>query len=282
LSRITPRGRFALVWVPAVLSLVLAGCAASVSSDSASSGPTRSAPTPPTVESSGAVAPPTMPDGELKLVAGKAMAMQRTTGLFGSMTTTGSSGVALTFDDGPDPTYTPKFLDMLKEMGVHATFCVVGKRAVLYPDLLRRIVAEGHTLCNHSYYHDMGLGKMDIPAMTKDLQDTTAVIEKAVPGYPVRYFRAPGGNFTKVLVEVAASLGMRSLSWAVDPRDWDFTNFGTGHAMVSHIMSVVQGQCRPGAVILSHDLSKPDTLAAYRLLIPWLKARFTLIPMPVF
>jgi peptidoglycan-N-acetylglucosamine deacetylase len=277
LSRITPRGRFALIWVPAVLFLVLAGCAASVST--ANLAPTTSAP--PSVGPS-ETAPPTMPAGELKLVVGKAMAMQKSTGLFGSMTMTGTESIALTFDDGPDPTYTPKFLDMLKEMGVHATFCVVGKRAVLYPDLLRRIVAEGNTLCNHSYYHDMGLGKMDIPAMTKDLQDTTAVIEKAVPGYPVRYFRAPGGNFTKVLVDVAASLGMRSLSWAIDPRDWDFTNFGTGQAMVHHIMSVVQGQARPGVVILSHDLSKPDTLAAYRLLIPWLKARYTLVPMPLF
>ena len=226
--------------------------------------------------------PDSMPDGELKLVAGKAMAMQRATGLFGSMTMTGSAGVALTFDDGPDPTYTPRFLDILKQMGVHATFCVVGKRAIQMPDLLRRIVAEGHTLCNHSYFHDLGLGTLEIPAIRKDLQDTTDAIHTAVPGYPVRYFRAPGGNFTKVLVDVAASLGMRSLSWAIDPRDWDFTAYGTGEAMVHHITSVVESQARPGVVILSHDLSKPDTLAAYRILIPWLKARFTLIPMPPF
>jgi peptidoglycan/xylan/chitin deacetylase (PgdA/CDA1 family) len=279
LSRITPRGGFALVWVPAVLFFVLTGCAASVSATRANMAPTTP---PPNVEPSQVAIPDSMPDGELKLVAGKAMAMQRATGLFGSLTKTGTDGVALTFDDGPDATYTPKFLDLLKQMGVHATFCVVGKRAIQMPDLLRRIVAEGHTLCNHSYYHDLSLGKMAIPAMTKDLEDTNDAIHKAIPGYPVRYFRAPGGNFTKVLVDVAASLGMRSLSWAVDPRDWDFPTYGTGQSMVNHIMSVVQGHARPGVVILSHDLSKPDTLTAYRLLIPWLKARFTLIPMPPF
>ena len=278
MSRITPRGRFALVWVPAVIFLVLSGCAASVN-DGPPAPPT-AAPVPSAEPE--VVLPDSMPDGELKLVAGKAMAMQRATGLFGAMTMTGGGGVALTFDDGPDPTYTPRFLDLLKQMGVHATFCVVGKRAIQTPDLLRRIVAEGHTLCNHSYYHDLGLGKMAIPAMTKDLQDTNDAIHKAIPGYQVRYFRAPGGNFTKVLVDVAASLGMRSLSWAVDPRDWDFPTYGTGQSMVNHIMSVVQSQSRPGVVILSHDLSKPDTLTAYRLLIPWLKARYTLVPMPPF
>jgi peptidoglycan/xylan/chitin deacetylase (PgdA/CDA1 family) len=159
---------------------------------------------------------------------------------------------------------------------------VVGKRAIQLPDLLRRIVAEGHTLCNHSYYHDLSLGQMTVAAMTKDLQDTTAAIQKAVPGYRVRYFRAPGGNFTQALVDVATSLGMRSLYWAVDPRDWDFPTYGTGAAMVKHIVSTVEAKAKPGAIILSHDLSKPDTLAAYKELIPWLlKKHFNLIPMPV-
>jgi peptidoglycan/xylan/chitin deacetylase (PgdA/CDA1 family) len=281
LSRITPRGRLTLLWLPAVLALVLAGCAASVSPNEAappSSTPTAETVAPTTAEPT----PESISDSQLQLVANRAMALQKGTGPYGVLTKTGSDGVGLTFDDGPDPTYTPQFLDLLKQQGIKATFCVVGKRAILYPDLLRRIVAEGHTLCNHSYYHDMALGKMTIPAMTKDLQDTLDVIHKAVPGYRVRYFRAPGGNFTQTLVNAAASLGMRSLSWAVDPRDWDFPTYGTGQSMVNHIMTVVQGQARPGVVILSHDLSKPDTLAAYRLLIPRLKARYTLIPMPEF
>jgi peptidoglycan/xylan/chitin deacetylase (PgdA/CDA1 family) len=280
LSRITPRGRLALVWLPAVLVLVLAGCAASVANQAAEPSPT---PTPDaTVATTDEPVPEAISASELKLVADRAMALQKGTGPYGVLTKTGSDGIGLTFDDGPDSTYTPQVLDLLKQMGVKATFCVVGKRAILMPDLLRRIVAEGHTLCNHSYYHDLSLGKMTIPAMTKDLRDTLDAIHKAVPDYKVRYFRAPGGNFTQALVNVAASLGMRSLSWAVDPRDWDFPTYGHGQSMVNHIISVVESQSRPGAVVLSHDLSKPDTVAAYRLLIPWLKARYTLIPMPQF
>ena len=281
MSRITPRGRSALVWLPAVLFLVLAGCAASVSGDAANPDP-RTTPPDPIVETTEAPMPESMPDSEINLVAGRAMAMQKGTGAYGTLLRTGSDGIGLTFDDGPDPTYTPQMLDLLKQMGVKATFCVVGKRAILAPDLLRRMVAEGHTLCNHSYWHDMSLGKYTVAQITKDLQDTLDVIHKAVPDYQVRYFRAPGGNFTQPLVAVAASLGMRSLSWAVDPRDWDFPTYGTGQAMVNHIMSVVESQARPGVVILSHDLGKPDTISAYRLLIPWLKARFTLVPMPEF
>jgi peptidoglycan-N-acetylglucosamine deacetylase len=279
LSRITPRGRLALVWLPAVLAL--AGCAASGSNKAAVPDPTT--PPPGTVVTTTDPAPPgSISADQLQLVANRAMALQKGTGPFGVLTMTGVAGVGLTFDDGPDATYTPQMLDLLKQAGVKATFCVVGKRAIQMPDLLRRIVAEGHTLCNHSYYHDLTLGKMTIPAMTKDLQDTLDAIHKAVPDCKVRYFRAPGGNFTQDLVNAAASLGMRSLSWAVDPRDWDFTAYGHGQSMVNHIMSVVQSQTHPGAIILSHDLSKPDTIAAYRLLIPWLKARYSLIPMPDF
>ena len=114
--------------------------------------------------------------------------------------------------------------------------------------------------------------------MTKDLQDTNDAIHKAIPGYRCATSGRRVATSPRSLVDVAASLGMRSLSWAVDPRDWDFPTYGTGQSMVNHIMSVVQSQSRPGVVILSHDLSKPDTLSAYRLLIPWLKARYTLDP----
>jgi peptidoglycan/xylan/chitin deacetylase (PgdA/CDA1 family) len=274
-SRLNPRGRVAPVWLPVVCLIAVSGCTASKSSDAASPAPSSSTPA-----ASAAPSPkPTATPGQVQLAGGKPL---RPVGLFGALTMTGSSGIALTFDDGPDPMYTPKFLDLLKQMRVKATFCVVGKRAIQQPDLLRRIVAEGHTLCNHSYYHDLALGQMTTAEMTKDLQDTNDAIHKAVPGYNVRYFRAPGGNFTQALVDVASSLGMRSLDWAVDPRDWDFATYGTGQAMVKHIVSVVQSQAKPGVIILSHDLSKPDTLAAYQQLIPWLlKGRDKLIPMPV-
>jgi peptidoglycan/xylan/chitin deacetylase (PgdA/CDA1 family) len=198
----------------------------------------------------------------------------------GSTSVTGSSAVALTFDDGPDPTYTPQILDLLKAHGVKATFCLVGFRAATQPDLVRRIVAEGHTLCNHSWQHLFDLGMRSPTDIQRDLRQTNEAIRAAVPDADIKYFRAPGGNFTPILVEIAREFGMNSIYWAVDPRDWDRGTYGSGAPMVNHIISVVEHKIGPGSIVLSHDLNKPDTIAAYRQLLPWLEARFTLIRLP--
>jgi peptidoglycan/xylan/chitin deacetylase (PgdA/CDA1 family) len=205
----------------------------------------------------------------------------------GSMRVTGSAAVALTFDDGPDPKYTPKILDLLRKNGVKATFCLVGTRAKAYPQLVRRIAAEGHTLCNHSWKHLLDLGKTSggkpvhsDAYIKKDLQKTTDAILAAVPIAQVRYFRAPGGLFTGRLVKIAKSMGMTSLYWAVDPQDWNTNTYGNGTTMVKHVVSVVEHKTKPGAIILSHDMNKPATIKAYATLLPWLKKRFTLIALP--
>jgi peptidoglycan-N-acetylglucosamine deacetylase len=196
------------------------------------------------------------------------------------MTRTGTNGVALTFDDGPDPFYTPQLLDLLKEHGVKATFCMVGFRVKAWPNLVQRIAAEGHTLCNHSFQHRSDLGVLPLDEMRHDLERTNELIHLAVPGAPIKYFRAPYGKFTVPLVELADELGMHSIYWAVDPGDWDKVKWGTGPSMVAHIIANVEANVRPGSIVLSHDLAKPDTITAYRTLLPWLKERFTLIALP--
>jgi peptidoglycan/xylan/chitin deacetylase (PgdA/CDA1 family) len=196
------------------------------------------------------------------------------------MLATGSRSVALTFDDGPDPVNTPKMLDLLKKNRVKATFCLVGTQVRANPALVRRIVKEGHTLCNHSWRHRLDLAKQPDDVVLKDLQATNDAIRAAVPDAKIKYFRAPGGNFDRHLVNLAASLGMKSLYWAVDPRDWDASHYGKGTAMVNHIISVIKTHARPGAVILSHDFKKPDTITAYKTLLPWLKAHYKLIALP--
>jgi peptidoglycan/xylan/chitin deacetylase (PgdA/CDA1 family) len=193
---------------------------------------------------------------------------------------TGSSAVALTFDDGPDPVYTPQMLDLLKEHGVPATFTVIGSRARDYPDVIRRIAADGHTLCNHSWQHLIDLGARDFGYQSWDLKSTNYAIQAAVPGLRVKYFRAPGGNFTQGLIDLATSIGMTPIYWDVDPRDWDAATYGHGDPMVRHIVRVVQQTVRPGSIVLSHDRVRPDTITAYRTLLPWLKARYELVRLP--
>jgi peptidoglycan/xylan/chitin deacetylase (PgdA/CDA1 family) len=202
-------------------------------------------------------------------------------GPVGSLRLTGSSAVALTFDDGPDPGNTPAILDLLRQFHVKATFCLVGWRARDHPDLVQRIAAEGHTFCNHSWQHLMDLGNRSPEYIAADLSATNNVIRGLVPGAQIRYFRAPGGNFTPTLVRVSRALGMTPLYWDVDPRDWDSARYGTGPFMVNHIVSVVEHHVRPGSIVLSHDNKRPDTTAAYRVLVPWLQAHgYPLEPLP--
>jgi peptidoglycan-N-acetylglucosamine deacetylase len=203
------------------------------------------------------------------------------TGPDGSVDVTGSAGVALTFDDGPDPVLTPRILDLLGEHGIKATFSLVGWRARDNPEVVHRIAAEGHTLSNHSWQHLMDLGHRPRSYVEWDLTQTTNAIHTAAPDTPVRYFRAPGGNFTPDLVALARQYGMTPLSWNVDPRDWDSANYGFGESMVHHIVDNVESNVRPGRIVLSHDCKHPDTITAYGILLPWLKSRFSLIPLPV-
>jgi peptidoglycan-N-acetylglucosamine deacetylase len=199
----------------------------------------------------------------------------------GSMRATGDESVALTFDDGPDPVYTPRLLDLLKSQRVRATFCLVGFRAAKYPTLVRRIVAEGHTLCNHSWSHRWDLAKQSEVVILKDLRDTNDAIRRAVPTAKIKYFRAAGGLFNTRLVGLAKSLGMTSLHWSLNTGDSNRAAFGSGARMVNQIISSVKTKTRPGTVILAHDLGRPDTITAFRHVLPWLKAEYALVALPV-
>ncbi|GAB1645179.1 polysaccharide deacetylase family protein [Krasilnikovia sp. MM14-A1259] len=196
-----------------------------------------------------------------------------------SATGTGTSAVALTFDDGPDPAQTPKLLDLLAKYHVKATFCLVGQNVAAHPELVRRIAAEGHTLCNHTWRHSLTLGRQPAAAIRADLQRTNDAIRRAAPGASIRFMRAPGGNFTPTFVSVAADLGMASIYWSVDPRDW-YHPAGEGDAAHrARVQHAVQRHTGHGAIVLSHDYAQPDTIAAYRSLIPWLKSRYQLVAL---
>jgi peptidoglycan-N-acetylglucosamine deacetylase len=238
----------------------------------------------PTVHPTGRAKPkPTKPKPKPTQTRATVRSVQHGSGPAGAYISTGSRGVAITFDDGPDPIYTPQVLDLLRRYRVKATFCLVGWRVREHPDLVRRIAAEGHTLCNHSWQHllDLGADSHTDASILGDLRATNNAIRAAVPSAKIKYFRAPGGNFSPRLVNLAASLGMKSIYWAVDPQDWNSAKYGRGPAMVSHIVTTVEHNTWPGAIILSHDMDTPDTVTAYRTLMPWLKRRFSLIRLPI-
>ncbi|WP_346537947.1 polysaccharide deacetylase family protein [Micromonospora sp. DPT] len=197
-------------------------------------------------------------------------------GPFGARVTTGSPEVALTFDDGPDPQYTPQVLEILRQFNVRATFCVVGENVQAHPDLIRAIVADGHTLCNHTWQHDVQLGQHSPATIRADLLRTNQAIHDAVPDAPIGWYRQPGGAWTYPVVSVARELGMTSLHWNVDPSDWEAPG-------AARIATQVTRGVGPGSVVLLHDAGgdRQGTVDALRQILPDLTSRFRLEALPV-
>jgi len=168
--------------------------------------------------------------------------------------------LALTFDDGPSD-YTSQVLDLLKRYHIKATFCMVGEQVQAYPNTVRRIVAEGHALCNHSMHHD-DLGVLAPEKIRADLTATDDAIAKAVPDATVTYYRAPYGDFGPS-AKVGAQLGHTPLGWLVDPDDWKLPSADV-------IVDRIEQQLTPRAVVLVHDGGgdRSQTVAALKKLIP--------------
>jgi peptidoglycan/xylan/chitin deacetylase (PgdA/CDA1 family) len=206
----------------------------------------------------------------------RAPAPRATIGPLGSRRMTGVKAVALTFDDGPHPDWTPKVLDQLRKAKVTATFCVVGSKVRQNPRLVARIVREGHSLCNHSWQHDLNLGKKPEAEIRADLRLTNQEIQRAAPGARISYYRQPGGKWTPSVVKVARELGMVPLHWDVDPRDWD----KPGPVAISQ--RVVK-QSRPGSIILLHDGGgdRSGTLTACPNLLGTLKQKYGIVRLKV-
>jgi peptidoglycan-N-acetylglucosamine deacetylase len=174
--------------------------------------------------------------------------------------------VALTFDDGPTPKYTPQVLDILNQYNIKATFCLIGEQVNEYPDLVRKIAADGHKLCDHTMTHDMHLPGKSNARIQEEIVGDREAIQNAVPGAEVPYYRAPGGNWSGDVRQLAASWGLKSLAWSVDPRDWSRPG-------VDSILGTVRQELKPGGVILMHDGggNRTQTIAALQQLIPELK-----------
>ncbi len=263
------------VWVAPASSTPATVAPAPAASSSRAKVPARPS-SPPATSAPATSAPATSPPAS---AAPATHAPEQHGGPANSLMVTGQKGVALTFDDGPDPEQTPKLLDLLAAQGVKATFCVVGENVQAHPDLVRRIAAEGHTLCNHTWDHDLKLGKKKPEKIHKDLARTNDAIWAAVPDAEIAFMRAPGGNFTPAFVREARKLGMASIYWQVDTRDWDHSGGESPGKHQSMVIRSVKKHVSDGAIVLSHDYAQPDTIKAYEKLIPWLKKRFTLIAL---
>ena len=187
--------------------------------------------------------------------------------------------VALTFDDGPDPEWTPKILDVLKAEHVPASFFIVGENALSQPALLRRIVAEGHELGNHSYTHP-NMAEDGPRAVRLELNATERLVE-AYTGRGMRLFRAPyfGDAEPTTADELGPALeaqqaGYLNVGLHVDSEDWQEP--GVDAIVANTVNAVLAGnQDRSGQIVLLHDGGgdRAQTVAALPRIIDELRAR---------
>jgi len=172
--------------------------------------------------------------------------------------------IALTFDDGPHGELTPKLLDMLKARGIKATFFMVGQCVVQYPQIVKRMAAEGHEVANHSWSH-LALNKLGADGLRKQLANTSDAIENAC-GIRPTVMRPPYGATNAALnKKINEEYGMKVILWSVDPLDWKYRN----SARVTS--QIIQGT-QPGGIILSHDIHA-TTVAAMPATIDALLAK---------
>ena len=161
--------------------------------------------------------------------------------------------IAISFDDGPHPSYTEQLLDGLKKRGVKATFFVTGEHAALHPDIIRRMSREGHLIGNHTYSH-IQLNASNREQFKEELLRTNEVISE-ITGEEVLYVRPPYGSWDKTL---EAELNMFPVLWTVDPLDWCSSD---AYAIVRKVVR----EAEENDIILMHDYYDTSVTAALEI-----------------
>jgi peptidoglycan/xylan/chitin deacetylase (PgdA/CDA1 family) len=183
--------------------------------------------------------------------------------------------VALTFDDGPENDWTPKILAVLKEKQVKATFFVIGQQAKAYPDMLRKIDAEGHIIGNHTFDHT-DLTKLDAPAVTKEIEECASLIHSIIGKTP-KLVRPPYGFHNDIVDTVIYSRNNMIILWSLDTDDWQGLDSKT-------VQDRVLPKMKNGFIVLQHDGVNPHlggSLEALPVMIDELKKQgYTFVTIP--
>ena len=173
--------------------------------------------------------------------------------------------IALTLDDGPNPTYTSQVLSILKHYGIKATFFCMGSRVQQYPYLVKQEYQQGHSVENHTWSHPF-MPDLSEPSLIWQITTTSNIIER-VTGERPTLFRPPYGAFTAPVLKVVNTLGLSTFIWNDDPEDWSQPGTNT-------IISRVLNRIGYGSIILMHDGGgdRSQTVAALPTIIEWLQS----------
>lgn len=172
--------------------------------------------------------------------------------------------IALTFDDGPHGDKTVQLLEILRRLKLPATFFVVGKMALRYPELIERIVLDGHELGNHTYHH-YRLPKIPLDQVLGELNRTRDLLTGMV-GAPTRLFRPPGGEYNDAIQKIISKEGYSSILWTDDPADYKLGRTS------EQLVQLVLRDITPGGIILLHD-GLPVTMSSLPEMVSRLRAQ---------
>jgi peptidoglycan/xylan/chitin deacetylase (PgdA/CDA1 family) len=164
-------------------------------------------------------------------------------------------GIALTFDDGPDPAGTPAVLAELARLGWTATFFLLGSQVRKFPDMAREVAAAGHEIAVHGEEHRQHVGRSPLD-LRRDLERATGVITE-VTGVRPRWFRPPYGVLSAGTLPAAARLGLTPVLWTTWGKDWEVTT-------PERIVSLLVDGLRPGGTLLLHDSDCTSTPGSWR------------------
>ena len=169
--------------------------------------------------------------------------------------------IALTFDDGPHPRYTPKILEILRKYNIKATFFAVGINAYYYPETLKKVVDAGHEIGNHTYTHPK-VSKIEKGRLKQEIEDCEDILYE-LSEYKTKLFRPPEGMIDGGILDIINGLDYDVILWDIDTRDW-------AHTPADEIADKVIKSISSGDIILMHDYIgyNSPTCDALELFIP--------------
>ncbi len=179
--------------------------------------------------------------------------------------------IYLTFDAGYENGYTPTILDALKKHNVPATFFVVGNYIQTSPDLIKRMVAEGHTVGNHTFSHPDMSKISSLDSFAKELNDLGKLYEETVGQPMTKFYRPPQGKYSTMNLQMAKDMGYKTFFWSLAYVDWYQDKQPTKEEAFKKLL----GRIHPGAVVLLHSTSKTNAEILDELLTKWEEMGYT-------
>ncbi len=173
--------------------------------------------------------------------------------------------IYLTFDAGYENGYTPAILDALKKHNVKSTFFLVGNYLTTSPDLVKRMVEEGHIVANHTYHHPNMSKISTVEAFTKEIQDLENEFYHITGQRMAKYYRPPQGKYSTENLTMAKDLGYRTFFWSLAYVDW----YNDKQPSKEEAFKKLLGRIHPGAIVLLHSTSKTNAEVLDELLTKW-------------